>query len=57
MRRLLGVLREGDAELAPQPGTAQLDALVEQVARAGDPARLTREGQPRAVADAVEVTL
>ena len=38
MRRLLGVLREhDDAALAPQPGVAQLDALVEQVARAGVP--------------------
>ena len=47
MRRLLGVLRErDDAELAPQPGTAQLDALVEQVARAGLPARLSRRRAP-----------
>jgi signal transduction histidine kinase len=58
MRRLLGVLREGDAAaLAPPPGVAQLDALVEQVARAGVPARLSREGRPRTVADAVDLTL
>ena len=36
---------------------AQLDALVEQVARAGVPARLSREGRPRTVADAVDLTL
>ena len=36
MRRLLGVLRAESGEgLAPQPGTAQLDALVDQVVRAG----------------------
>jgi signal transduction histidine kinase len=58
MRRLLGVLRDqGDAELAPQPGAAQLDALVRQVARAGVPARLSREGSPRALASAVDLTL
>ena len=40
MRRLLGVLREErDVETAPQPGAAQLDALVAQVARAACPPR------------------
>jgi signal transduction histidine kinase len=58
MRRLLGVLRERDeAELTPQPGVAQLDALVEQVARAGVPAHLAREGHPRDVAGEVDLTL
>ena len=58
MRRLLGVLRErDDAQLAPQPGAAQLDALVEQVARAGVPARLSREGRPRDVGGDVDLTL
>lgn len=49
MRRLLGVLRAEGAELAPQPGTAELDALVAQVARAGLPVRLSVEGVPRPV--------
>jgi signal transduction histidine kinase len=58
MRRLLGVLREHDGVLlAPQPGTAQLDALVEQVAYAGVPARLSREGRPRPVNGAVDLTV
>jgi signal transduction histidine kinase len=58
MRRLLGVLREHDgAALTPQPGVAHLDALVEQVARAGVPARLAREGRPRRVAGEVDLTL
>jgi signal transduction histidine kinase len=61
MRRLLGVLREdGDADdagRAPQPGVAELDPLVEQVARAGVPARLSVEGPPRPVADAIDMTV
>lgn len=37
LRRLLGILRTGDKQLAvgPQPGLASLDALVEQVRHAG----------------------
>jgi signal transduction histidine kinase len=58
MRRLLGVLRErSGAVLAPQPGAPQLDALVEQAARAGVPARLSREGRPRRVAGEVDLTV
>jgi signal transduction histidine kinase len=58
MRRLLGVLRAEDAGgLAPQPGTAQLDALVAQVARAGLPVRLSVHGRPRPVAGTVDVTV
>jgi signal transduction histidine kinase len=59
MRRLLGVLRsEPDgAAWAPQPGTAQLDDLVAQVARAGLPAGLSVEGSPRPVAGTIDVTL
>ncbi len=61
MRRLLGVLRTeppaGGAALAPQPGTAQLEALVEQVVRAGVPAGLTVEGRPQPLAAEVDVTV
>jgi signal transduction histidine kinase len=59
MRRLLGVLRaeDGGTALAPQPGTARLDALVGQVARAGLPARLAREGEARALDGTIDVTL
>jgi signal transduction histidine kinase len=48
MRRLLGALGpEGEpADLAPQPGLDRLDALVEEVRRAGLPVRLRREGEP-----------
>jgi signal transduction histidine kinase len=58
MRRLLGVLRaDRGPELAPQPGTAQLDALVEQLVRAGVPATLTVEGDERPLDGTVDVTL
>jgi signal transduction histidine kinase len=48
MRRLLGVLRraEDDQALAPQPGLAALDTLVEQVREAGLPVDLKVEGTP-----------
>ena len=53
----VGARPGGVAELAPQPGTAQLEALVEQVARAGVPAGLTVEGEPHPIAAEVDVTV
>ncbi|MDQ3936209.1 MAG: histidine kinase [Actinomycetota bacterium] len=49
MRRLLGAMRtEGEeADLAPQPGLDGLDALLEQVGRAGLEVRLEVEGERR----------
>lgn len=49
IRRLLGVLRtdaEPAAELAPQPGLAAIEALVEQVREAGLPVTLRVDGAP-----------
>jgi signal transduction histidine kinase len=48
MRRLLAAMRrDGDeAELSPQPGLDGLDSLLEEVGRAGLPARLHVEGAP-----------
>jgi signal transduction histidine kinase len=62
MRRLLGVLRSErddaeDALLAPQPGIAQLDALIAQVTRAGLPARLAVHGSERPLLPTTDVTL
>ena len=60
MRRLLGVLRaeHGNGEVpAPQPGTAQLRALVEQMVSAGLPARLAVEGTPRPLSASLELTV
>jgi signal transduction histidine kinase len=47
MRRLLGAMRsDGDGvTLAPQPGVELLDALLEEVGRAGLPVRLQVEGE------------
>ena len=55
MRRLLGAMRpDGDeAELTPQPGLDGLDALLDEVGRAGLPVRLHVDGErfplPRAI--------
>ena len=49
MRRLIAILKDDGhgAELAPQPGLAQLDALVETVRAAGVPVEVVTEGPPR----------
>ena len=51
MRVLLGVLRRADradqAVLAPQPGIAQLDELLDQARAAGLPVSCAIEGEPR----------
>jgi signal transduction histidine kinase len=48
MRRLIGVLTDPGTEpdLAPQPGLAQLDALLETVRGAGVPVEAVTRGQP-----------
>jgi signal transduction histidine kinase len=51
MRRLLGLLREDDAEegMAPQPGVPDIDALVDNVTASGLPVTFEVVGEPRAV--------
>jgi signal transduction histidine kinase len=49
MRRLLGLLRDGQppqapSELAPQPGLDDIDELVDQIRAAGVQVELTRQG-------------
>jgi signal transduction histidine kinase len=48
LRRLLGILRSDDQQLAigPQPGLSSLESLVEQVRASGLPVELTVEGAP-----------
>lgn len=48
MRRMLGVLREGDANatLAPQPGVEQLPDLIQQTRTAGLPVEYAVSGEP-----------
>jgi len=59
LRRMLGVLREMAEEgpaLAPQPGLAGLDALVEQVREAGLPVTLRVEGEPRPLPPGIDLS-
>src|SRR5205814_2788839 len=48
LRRLLGILRSDDEQLAigPQPGLSSLQSLVEQVRTSGLPVELRIEGDP-----------
>jgi signal transduction histidine kinase len=58
MHTTLRLLR-GDGEtpeLSPQPGLAQLERLIEQLRRAGLEIELTIEGQPRALAQSVDLS-
>jgi signal transduction histidine kinase len=58
MGRLLGMLREGSEELglAPQPGLADLDALVEETRQAGLPVELTVDGTKRPLTQALDLS-
>ena len=58
MRLLLGALRrdDDDLELAPQPGLGRLDALLEEIGRAGLPVRLHVDGEPVAVPQAIDLS-
>jgi signal transduction histidine kinase len=58
MRRLLGAMRREDDELdlAPQPSLASLDALLEQVRRAGLPVHVHVEGKPVALPTAIDLS-
>jgi signal transduction histidine kinase len=58
MRRLLGAMRSDgeDAELMPQPGLARLDALIDDVGRAGLPARLHVDGEPFPLPHAIDLS-
>jgi signal transduction histidine kinase len=58
MRRMLGAMRpDGDGlELAPQPGLERVDALLEEVRRAGLPVDLHVEGVPGPVPAGVDLS-
>jgi signal transduction histidine kinase len=58
LRRMLGLLRSADGEraLGPQPGLAQLQALVEEMRGIGLPVELTIEGQTRPLAAALDLS-
>ncbi len=58
MRRLLVAMRsDGDeAELEPHPGLDRLDALLEEVGRAGLPVRLHVDGEPVSLPRAIDLS-
>ena len=59
-RSLLSVMRDDDYDLAsrsPVPGLANLQALVQQVADAGQPVTLRVEGRPRALPQSLELSV
>jgi signal transduction histidine kinase len=58
MRRLLGMLRADDEEvaLAPQPSLEHLDVLVAHVRDAGLPVEVRVEGRPRELAPGVDLS-
>jgi signal transduction histidine kinase len=58
LRRVLGVLRDdagATVEHAPQPGLAQLDALLDAARGAGTPVRLIRQGRAQPLAAGVDL--
>jgi signal transduction histidine kinase len=58
--RMLGLLRDGHGpavpDLAPQPGTAQLPALIDRMSALGLPVRLDVEGEAAALPPGVDLT-
>jgi signal transduction histidine kinase len=58
MRRLLAAMRrEGDeVEFVPQPGLEALNALLDEVGRAGLPARLHVDGEPFSLPRAIDLS-
>lgn len=58
MRRLLGVLRKNDEQLAlaPQPSLEHIGTLLEQVREAGLPVTLQIEGEPRPLPVGVDLS-
>ena len=55
MRRLVGMLREREYTLSPQPGMGQLDLLLDQVRAAGLPVEIETQGEPRPLAPGVDL--
>jgi signal transduction histidine kinase len=58
LRRLLGILRDDGQELslAPQPGLAGLELLLEEMRQAGLPVQLQVEGQPWPLPPGLDLT-
>ena len=56
LRRVLGVLRAGGQSLAPQPGLADLDALLDSARSGGVSITATRSGNPVALPEGVDLS-
>jgi signal transduction histidine kinase len=56
LRRLLGVLRTGGRDTAPQPGLAELDALLDSARSGGVSVTVTRSGSPVTLPDGVDLS-
>jgi signal transduction histidine kinase len=56
LRRVLGVLRTGGQDTAPQPGLADLDALLDSARSGGVSVTVTRTGDPVPLPDGVDLS-
>jgi signal transduction histidine kinase len=56
MRRMLGVLRQADAPLYPEPGLAELDRLLERTRGVGVEVALERLGPPRELPASIDLS-
>ena len=56
LRRVLGVLRTGGQNTAPQPGLADLDALLDSARSGGLSVTVTRSGDPVPLPDGVDLS-
>ena len=56
LRRVLGVLRAGGQDTAPQPGLADLDALLDSARSGGVSVTITRSGNPVPLPEGVDLS-
>ena len=56
LRRVLGVLRTGGQDTAPQPGLAELDALLDSARAGGVSVTVTRSGDPVTLPEGVDLS-
>ena len=56
LRRVLGVLRTGGQDLAPQPGLAELDVLLDSARSGGVSVTVTRSGNPVTLPEGVDLS-
>jgi signal transduction histidine kinase len=56
LRRVLGVLRTGQQSTAPQPGLAELDALLDSARSGGVSVTVTRSGNPVPLPEGVDLS-